>query len=142
MNCILNFANNKNFFWSILSISFSKNVFVFCYSDMITSFKFRIFSTEIFIVFGVGISCKKAVKKFLEKAVMCLIILFFKVLLNLSTTADFLSLYVEYISILFIFKNLLKDCCKLYHFDKLIFWLDVTIMSRTSFWVNSHSIRS
>ena len=107
---------------------------------MITNFKFRIFFIKIFIAFSIRIRCKEAVKKLFEKAVMWLIILFFKVLLNLSTTADFLSLYVEYISILIIFKNLLKDFCKIHHFDKLIFWLDVIIMSRRSFRVNTHSI--
>ena len=41
-------------------------------------------------------------------AVICLKILFFKVLTNLSATTDFPSLYVEYISMLFIFKKPLK----------------------------------
>ena len=41
-NCIFNFINNKNFFWPIWSISFSKNVFIFWNSNMITNFKFRI----------------------------------------------------------------------------------------------------
>ena len=51
-NCIFNVANNKNFFWPNWSISFSKNVFLFWYSDMITNFKFRILgSVNCVIVF-------------------------------------------------------------------------------------------
>ena len=42
-------------------------------------------------------------------AVICLQILFFKVLINLSAKTDFTSMYVDYISILFILKNSLKD---------------------------------
>ena len=39
-NCIFNFADYKNLFWPIWSIFFSKSVFVFCNSYMITNFKF------------------------------------------------------------------------------------------------------
>ena len=49
-------------------------------------------------------------KTFFEIAVMCLKILFFRVLINLSATIDFPSLRAEYISMLFIFKNFLKSC--------------------------------
>ena len=54
-NCIFNFTNNKNFFWPNWSISFSKNVFMFWNSNMITNFKFRIFFIWIFIVFSIRI---------------------------------------------------------------------------------------
>ena len=56
-NNIFNIANNKNFFGPILSLSFSKNVFVFWYSNAITNFKFRIFFMRMFIVFSISIRC-------------------------------------------------------------------------------------
>ena len=57
-NCIFDFTNNKNFFWPIWSIFFSKNVFVFWNSNMITIFKLTIFFIWIFILFSIGIRCK------------------------------------------------------------------------------------
>ena len=42
-NCISNFINNKNFFRPIWSISFSKYIFIFRNSNIVTNFKFRIF---------------------------------------------------------------------------------------------------
>ena len=56
-NCIFNFAKNKNFFWLVSSVSFSKDAFVFWYSGTITNFKFRIFIVRIFIVFSIRIRC-------------------------------------------------------------------------------------
>ena len=44
-NSVFDFCNHKNFFWPIGSVSFSKNVFVFRYSYMMTYFKFIIFIT-------------------------------------------------------------------------------------------------
>ena len=44
-------ANDKNFFWAILVVSFRKDVFVFWYSDKITNFEFGVFFVRIFIVF-------------------------------------------------------------------------------------------
>ena len=41
--------------------------------------------------------------------VICLKILYFSVLINLSATTDFPSFYNEYISVLFIFKKSLKE---------------------------------
>ena len=48
-NCIFNFTNNKNFFRPIWCISFSKNIFVFRNSYVITNFKFRIFIINFFL---------------------------------------------------------------------------------------------
>ena len=56
-NCIFNFNNNKNIFWPILSVSYSKNIFVFLNPNMITSFEFRIFFARIFNVFSIRIVC-------------------------------------------------------------------------------------
>ena len=54
-NCIFNFTNNKNVFWPIWSVYFSKNVFLFWNSNMITKFKFRVFFIKIFILFSIRI---------------------------------------------------------------------------------------
>ena len=54
-NCIFNFANYKNFFWLIWSISFSKNASVFWDSN-ITNLKFRILKIKISIIFSIRIS--------------------------------------------------------------------------------------
>ena len=47
-NSIFNFCNHKTFFKPIWNITFSKNVFIFWYSYMITNFKFRIFFVILF----------------------------------------------------------------------------------------------
>ena len=41
----------------MLSVSFSKNVFVFWYLNTITNFKFRVFFVRIFIIFNIRIRC-------------------------------------------------------------------------------------
>ena len=46
-NSISNYFNCKNFFRSIWSVKFCKNVFMFFYSYIITNFKFRL----LFIIF-------------------------------------------------------------------------------------------
>ena len=47
-NSIFYFTNNKTFFRPVWCVSFSKNVFVFWNSYMITNFKFRIFTINFF----------------------------------------------------------------------------------------------
>ena len=122
-NCIFNFTNIKNFFWPIWGVSFSNNVFIFWNSNIVTNFKLRIFLMKIFIVFNIIII--RSVNRFCFNSSMnCVIVftklqtfwnscymfknLFFRVLINLSATPDFPSLHVEYISMLFILKKLLK----------------------------------
>ena len=119
-NCIFNPANNKTFFWPTWSIYFRKSVFVFWYSYMITNFKFRIFFVRTNIsldVTSIGFisivlwkmslylltkSSKTSKQTFLIQ-LSCAYELFFKVLLT-----DFPSPYLEYISMSFFLKNLLK----------------------------------
>ena len=98
------------------------NVFVFLNPNMITNFEFRIFFITIFILFSIRIRCNLNsfnfnasmncvivfINNIFEIAVTCLKILFLNVLMNLSATTDFHLLYVEYISMLFFFKNILK----------------------------------
>ena len=54
---------------------------------------------------------------------MCLKILFFKTLINLLGTIDFLSRYVEYILILYIFEKPLKEYCKTHYLNQPVFYL-------------------
>ena len=149
---LFNFTNNKNFSWPIFSVSFSKNIFVFWNPNTMTNFEFRFGYIRIFVVFSLRIRCYvnwfhfycstncvivfidniywqywqyrqiHQNKTFFEIAVMCLKSLFFSVLINLSATTDFPSLCVEYISMLFIFKNFLKSC-KIHPLDQPIFHL-------------------
>ena len=56
-NWIFNFTNNKIFNWSISSASFSKNVFIFWNSNIVTSCKTRVFFIKIFILFSIRIVC-------------------------------------------------------------------------------------
>ena len=120
---ILRIFNDKNFFWPILSISFIKNIFAFWCSYTISNFKFEIFFIKIFILFSIKIRCNinwclwtmllylltiLSKQTFFEIAAMCLNILFYGVLINLHATTDFPSLHVEYVSILSVFRNLLK----------------------------------
>ena len=94
---------------------------------MIVNFKSWIFFIRIFIVFSIRIRCNvnwfhfnasmncvvefinNIIKHFFEMAAMCLKILLFNVLMNLSATTGFPSLYVQYISVLFILKKNLKE---------------------------------
>ena len=62
---------------------------------------------------------------------MCLKILFFNVLINISATTDFPSLYVEYISILFIFTKSLKELLINPYFIWLPFFLDYFLNALT-----------
>ena len=127
-NCIVIFTNNKNFFWPILSVSFSKNVFVFWYPYTITNFKFRFGFIRIFIVLSIRIKCNVNwfhfycsvncvlgfINNILEHIKMNTLWNSCHVLQNLVFQRPNKSLsnpdfpYVEYISTLFIFKNLLK----------------------------------
>ena len=54
---------------------------------------------------------------------MCLKILFFKTLINLLGTIDFLSRYVEYILILYILEKSLKEYCKIHYLNQPVFYL-------------------
>ena len=73
-DCIFNFANKKNFFWPIWSVSFINNILVFLNPNMIANFKFRIFFIRIFIVFSIRIRWK--VKWFLFNSSMNCVIVF------------------------------------------------------------------
>ena len=117
---------NKYFFRPIWNIDFSKNVFLFWYSSIISNFKFRTFLI-IYLFIKVNIYAWLYINRLLFNCSMIfisafinyiilfinihifwywshmLIILFFKVLINLSTTTDFPSLCVKYISIAFFY---------------------------------------
>ena len=56
-NCIFNFTNNKNLFWPILAVSFTKKVFLFWNLNMITNFEFRSGYIRILIAFNVRFGC-------------------------------------------------------------------------------------
>ena len=45
---VFNFFNHTNFFWSIWSVIFCKNIFIFWYYNNITKFKLRIFFINFF----------------------------------------------------------------------------------------------
>ena len=60
---------------------------------------------------------------------MCLKILLFNFLTNLSATIDFLSLFVEYISMLFFSKIFWKDYCKIHHLYQHLFYLVCVLWS-------------
>ena len=78
-NCIFNPTNNKNFFWPIWSVSFSKNVFLFGNSNMVTNFKFRIFLVTIVVVFRIRIICN--VNRFhFDGSMNCVIVLINKII--------------------------------------------------------------
>ena len=64
---------------------------------------------------------------------MCLEILLLSVLINLSATTDFCSLYIEYISVLFIFKKSVKELLSTYILFsflpcEIIFWKALTVL--------------
>ena len=118
-NCIFNFFNYKKFFRPIWCVSFSKNIFVIRNSYMMTDFEFRIFiinfvfkiniciiltSTGLILIvlwcvllYSFTISPYLLIYIFFDIEFLYLLILVFKVLINLSATIDF---HVEYISIL------------------------------------------
>ena len=106
----------------------AKMILYFQNPNMITNFEFGIFFIRILVLFTIRIRCNVNWLHFycsvncaivfinyivqhnniFKTVVMNLKILFFNVLINLSATTDFPSLYVECISLLFIFKNLFK----------------------------------
>ena len=45
---LFNFFNHKNVFWSIWSVIFCRNSFIYWYANNITNFKFRIFIINLF----------------------------------------------------------------------------------------------
>ena len=123
---VFNFFNHKNYFRRIWNIAFYKNVLIFWYSNNITSFKSRILIINFFTKFDIcawfyvnrfsfnfamvciiisTISSNLSIYTFFDIEVMYLEIIFIKVLINFSTTTDYPSLFVEYISMSL--KNLL-----------------------------------
>ena len=132
------FFNNKNFFRLIWNVASCKNIFMLWYSYLITVVKFRIFififlhknqymfdfTSTGFILFVLWhvlfyllvISPNLSIYKFFDVKVI-FIGFVFKVLINLSVTTDFPSLYVECISILLScnlnFTDLLKNALPL-----------------------------
>ena len=129
--CVFNFFDQKNFFRPILSVPFSKNVFVFWNSVIIISFKFRILIINFFIKINICIifhinwlhlnSSMICIIVFIyyiikfinihvfDTEVMYLLILVLKVLVNLSATTNFPSLCIEYISISLSYNYFLKE---------------------------------
>ena len=92
-NCIFNFANNKNFFWPIRSISSSKNVFVFRNSYTITYFKFRIFFIRTNIEFGIRIRFN-IYRFYFDSIMVCVIMIFNKMIENIKTNNLWISFHV------------------------------------------------
>ena len=54
-NCLFNFTINKNFFIPVWCVSFSKNIFVFRNSYVISNLKFRIFIINFFLKINICI---------------------------------------------------------------------------------------
>ena len=110
---ILNFFNNKSFCKPIWNVIFCKNILIFCYSDKIANFRFRIFIINFFIKVNIHVgiyisrlhfSCSMTMycciyqlfhliyqyTHFSDTEVMYLLILSLKVLINLSKQQIFL----------------------------------------------------
>ena len=102
---------------------------------MITKLKFKIFIINVFtivnicIIFNINrfylnssmiwsftLSSNWSIYTFFEMAVICIKILLFKVLTNLSATTDFPSLFVEYVDMLLSFNQISLNYYKLYFF--------------------------
>ena len=115
----------------IWNIAFCKNVYIFWYSNDITNFKFRIVIINFFtrvniyvwfrsrgftflalwyvLLYLFTMSLNISINTFFDIEAMYFYILFFKVLINLSATTNFSSLFVEYISIAFFSNNRFID---------------------------------
>ena len=88
---------SQNFFRVIWRVTFGKNVFIFWYSDLITKYVFE-FTSEIVLWYGLlyllTVSTKLSTYTFCCVEVKYLS--FFKVLINLSATANCPSLSFDY----------------------------------------------
>ena len=120
---VFNFFSHKYFFGLISNTAFLQKCFSILIFQQYHHFKFRIFISNLFtkvnkcawfyinrvhsivlwhvLFYLLTISSNSSIYTFFNTEVTYLLILFFKVLTNLSATADYFSLRLEYISVSF-----------------------------------------